>query len=189
MIESSIPFHADGSASSETHLVQDSDHDLFSRLDRIEGLLLEAKSHRSAATKSHLADQPYAPLDYQFPTLSSRLAENQLCGETENSDVVVFGFDLHCLSSFRTKEFHQALLPLRVNDFEESLEQELKEGKSLFEGDQVELLNLDLSHQNCGRLQQLFTRNVLPQRPIFDHEASAELVARVTEERPVPKNP
>ncbi|KAK0759341.1 hypothetical protein N5P37_007529 [Trichoderma harzianum] len=107
--------------------LEDSDHDLFSRLDRIEGLLLEAKSHRSAATKSHLADQPYAPLDYQFPTLSSRLAENQLCGETENSDVVVFGFDLHCLSSFRTKEFHQALLPLRVNDFEESLEQELKE--------------------------------------------------------------
>ncbi|KAK4061695.1 hypothetical protein Trihar35433_9295 [Trichoderma harzianum] len=172
---------------SETHLVQDSDHELFTRLDRIEGLLLEAKSHRSAPTKSHLADQPYAPLDYQFPTLSSRLAENQPCGETENSDVVVFGFDLHCLSSFGTKEFHQALLPLRVNNFEESLEQELKEGNSLFEGDQVELLDLDLSPQNCGRLQQLFARHVLPQRPIFDHETSSKLVARVARERPLPK--
>ncbi|PKK42198.1 hypothetical protein CI102_14047 [Trichoderma harzianum] len=156
--------------SSETHLVQDSDHDLFSRLDRIEGLLLEAKSHRSAATKSHLADQPYAPLDYQFPTLSSRLAENQLCGETENSDVVVFGFDLHCLSSFRTKEFHQALLPLRVNDFEESLEQELKEATTpgldyfraacqIVDGDRKS--NYTLQHVQCHILMSVYFQSCL----------------------------
>ncbi|KAL7946927.1 hypothetical protein V8C42DRAFT_352388 [Trichoderma barbatum] len=176
------------SESSEAGLTLDSENDLFSRLHRIEELLLEAKSHRAPPAESHDANLPLPLPDRQISTPVNPLGGDQAYKEADNSDVVVFGLDLHCLSSFGAKRFHKALLPLRVNDFEESLEREIEDGKSLFEGKQVELTSLDLSLPRCERLQQLFSRYVLPWWPIFDPQAAAEMVARVAQEKPISRN-
>ena len=96
------------------------------------------------------------------------------------SDLIV-GHSLKGLSRIVGHPTPQQLLPLAEEAGETYLEFEARRGEEMFHHCAVDMQNLDLSPRTCWRLQQSFTRSVLPWCPFIDQEECEELLSRICE--------
>lgn len=145
---------------------------LFSRLDRLEELLLDVKAQTQTQTPSASSSL------IESPVLNRPVPSTIASPSRHGGSGVIVGFDLHSLSSLENDSCHPALLPLHTTDFEERLQSELLEGDALFHGEAVGLDMLDLAPRHCWQLQQAFSRHMLPWRPIIDQQVCAQLLNR-----------
>lgn len=169
--------------------------EIIDRLSRIEGLLedLKANNHNgadddaaaliwasenigsvpsttataTATTTTHLA--VHSPLEQHYHRHSP-----------SDSDLMV-GQSTRGLSRVANHVTPEALIPLAEEDGDGYLEMEIRQGEALFSNSTATLQDLDLSPRTCWRLQQSFTRSILPWCPFIDQEECAQIISRACE--------
>lgn len=144
------------------------EHEVITRLTRIEELLKQRDAHPSTQG-DYFQASPAATAPIQTP---GAFAEWR---QAESSTTI--GINLAGLSRLSGQPCPSELAPLGLNDHEDDLEDELIQGETLFAGPPVHIDDLDLSPRRCWQLGDFFSREVLPWCPIMGQQACSELVS------------